>query len=213
MAIGWGATLILFWRLHRLPARSEPPSGIRRLIPRLIRVFLPLIGIHLVRNFLAAGLAIYLPTFMRLKGHDLVFAGTSLAVWEFAGVGGSLASGTLSDRLGRKPILLAAIICSSFLALIFLNIQGVLILPLLTLLGFTTLAPGPVMLAIVQENFPKNRAAANGLYLSIAFILRPLTIMATGFLGDHLGLQSAFTFGAMIALLAIPLILLLPNPD
>jgi FSR family fosmidomycin resistance protein-like MFS transporter len=67
------------------------------------------------------------------------------------------------------------------------------------------------MLAMVQEQFPKNRAVANGVFMSIVFVLRPLGTLAIGAVGDRYGLQTAFLWGALVSLLSLPAILLLPN--
>jgi MFS transporter, FSR family, fosmidomycin resistance protein len=69
----------------------------------------------------------------------------------------------------------------------------------------------PVYLAIAQEHFPKNRAMANSLVMMIVFVLRPVSTLAVGFMGDHLGLQAAFFWSALTFLLTIPAILALPG--
>jgi hypothetical protein len=51
---------------------------------------------------------------------------------------------------------------------------------------------------------------ANSLVMMIIFVLRPLGTLSVGYLGDHLGLQTAFFWGALIYLLTIPAILALP---
>ncbi len=83
--------------------------------------------------------------------------------------------------------------------------------PLLLGMGFLALSTTPVMLAMVQEQFPKNRAVANGVFMSIVFVLRPLGTLAIGALGDRYGLQTAFLWGALVSLLSLPAILLLPE--
>jgi FSR family fosmidomycin resistance protein-like MFS transporter len=67
------------------------------------------------------------------------------------------------------------------------------------------------MLAMVQEHFPNNRAVANGIFMLIVFILRPLGTLAIGLLGDRYGLNTAFFWGALISLLSLPAILALPD--
>lgn len=85
--------------------------------------------------------------------------------------------------------------------------------PVLLALGFTALSIAPVMMAIVQEQLPNNRAIGNGLFLAMAFLLRPISILAIGYVGDHYGLYTAFYLSAFISLLAIPAILALPSGE
>ena len=211
MALGWAASLILFWRLHNISARPEKTVDLRTMWPVARRVFLPLLGISIPRQLMLTALAVYLPTFMSLEGSSLWVGGASLAILELAGIGGALTSGTLSDRFGRKAVLLTMIPASSVLMLVFLNTSGWLLVPVLLLLGFTALSDTPVMLAIVQEHLPKNRAVANGLFMSMTFVIRLPAAFLIGLAGDSLGLRSAFLGAALIALAAIPMIFLLPQ--
>ena len=65
--------------------------------------------------------------------------------------------------------------------------------------------------ALAQESLPENRALANGVYMSLSFILRSGVIVVLGALGDLFGLRLAFTASAVIPLLGLPLIFLLPG--
>ena len=78
-------------------------------------------------------------------------------------------------------------------------------------LGFTALSTTPVLLAMVQEHLPNNRAVGNGIFMLISFALRPIAILAVGYMGDRLGLRTAFTWSALISLLAVPAIFALPD--
>ena len=209
--LGWATSLVLFWRLHRVSARPNQPGSVRALVPVLRSVFPPLLVIVFFRNFLNVGLATYLPTYMKFGGASLWVAGAALAVYELAGVAGALSSGTLSDRLGRKPVLLVGIVSAAAFMIIFLNVEGWLIVPILLALGFTTLSTPPVLMAVVQEHLPNNRALGNGLFLSAAFLIRPISILAIGFIGDTYDLRTAYYLSALISLLAIPAIFKVPD--
>ncbi len=209
---GWAATAVLFWRLHRISAKpAEKPRGFREALPAIRRLFLPMIGIRLPREFIMTALAVYLPTFMTQQGASLWIAGAALSVWEVAGVVGALVGGHLSDRIGRKKILLGGIIGTSLMMLVFLRTEGWLLTPVLLALGFTGLSTTPVMLAVVQDNMPENRAMGNGIFIAISFLVRPIAIFGNGLIGDHFGLHTTYFISALIALLAIPSILWLPT--
>lgn len=211
--LGWATTLVLFWRLRTVAARSEKSGDLRAVLPIIRTVFLPLLIIVFFRNFLFVSLTTYLPIFIKSGGASLWVAGIALSILELAGVVGALSSGTLSDRFGHKPILLLAILSAAVFMLIFLNVEGWVMVPVLLALGFTALSIAPVMMAIVQEQLPNNRAIGNGLFLAMAFLLRPISILAIGYVGDHYSLYTAFYLSAFISLLAIPAILALPSGE
>ncbi len=213
IVIGWGSSLVLLWRFRQVSSKEhlQKPKSLRAEIPKLRTFFLPLLFITLSRSFLTASITTLLPTFLRGEGATLAVAGISLAILEGAGVVGALLSGTLSDHVGRKPTLLILFSSSAILLFVFLQVGGWLLYPVLVFLGFASLAPQPVLLALVQDQFPENRATANGLYMSMSFLVRFLALMILGMSGDAWGLRTTFYGSAVIALIAIPAILSLPK--
>jgi FSR family fosmidomycin resistance protein-like MFS transporter len=211
MVLGWVASLILYWRLRDIPARPETGQDWSEFWPVARRLFAPILAVMAPREFMLTALAVYLPTFMNLEGSSLWIAGASLSIWELAGIGGALTSGTLSDKLGRKKILLVMILASSVLMLAFLNVSGWWLVPVLLALGFTSLSATPVMLAMVQEHLPRNRAMANGLFLAMSFLLRPAAALLIGLAGDNFGLRTAFLWAAFASFASVPMIYFLPQ--
>lgn len=210
LALGWAASLVMYWRLQKTAARPQLPGRVREILPALGRLFLPLAILSLFRNFLVDSLTTYLPTYLNQSGSSLLVAGGALSLLELAGVAGALTVGSLSDRLGRKPVLAANAILGASLMLVLLNVGGWFLVPVLLVLGFVALSSQPVMLTIVQDCLPRHRAIGNGLFMTIAFLLRPISILGIGYLGDHFGLHTAFYVSALVSLLAIPAVLALP---
>lgn len=213
MVIGAATSAILFWRLRSLSGwtGTVASSTLRQLLPTLRRVFIPMLALLAGRAFLEAALTTFLPTFLTGRGASLWLAGSALAILELAGVLGALMAGTLSDHLGRRRVLLVSLGLAPALTWLFLLVHGWLILPLLIGLGLITLSTTPVLLAIVQEHLPNNRAAANGLFMAMAFATRTIAVLGIGVIGDRSGLQTAFLIGAIIAFLTVPVIVWLPS--
>jgi FSR family fosmidomycin resistance protein-like MFS transporter len=157
----------------------------------------------------AVSITTFLPTFLSGEGASLAEGGIMLAILEAGGVLGAMASGTISDRIGRQTTLIAAFSLSAVFTIIFLQTGGWLMIPVLFLLGFFSLAPQPVLLALVQDHYPEHRAMANGLYMALSFVIRSAVLVLIGLAGDTWGLRAAFFASGLIALLAIPGILLL----
>lgn len=104
-------------------------------------------------------------------------------------------------------------LATPLLMFVFLAVNGWLHVVLLLLLGLSALSVGPVIMALVQESVPENRALANGIYMALSFVLRSGVIVVIGMIGDWLSLRSAFAVSAIVALVGLPLILLLPGGD
>ncbi len=180
--------------------------------PRRGSIFPTLAWLLAGRAALVAALTTYLPIFMSdQRQASLWLAAAALTLLQAAGVAGALAAGTLSDRVGRRRILLVLSVAAPLLLLAFVYGPIWLAVPLLLGLGIAALSPGPVVLALVQDQFPHNRAFANGVYLAIAFLLQAAAIWAVGSMADNLGLAAAYTVAALLALLSIPAVFRLPS--
>jgi FSR family fosmidomycin resistance protein-like MFS transporter len=214
MVAGFLMSALLFILLRDVAGR---PAGAAEALSwgealRTLRPLLaPLIGIIIARSFMVSALTTYLPTFLSDEGAGLFFAGASLSILEGAGVIGALLGGSMSDRLGRRTVLSVSMLATPLLMFAFLAADGWLYVPLLLLLGLSALSVGPVIMALVQESLPENRALANGVYMALSFVLRSGVIVVIGAIGDLLNLRSAFAVSAVAPLLGLPLILLLPG--
>ena len=214
MTAGLLASFMVYLLLRDVPGRppeTRPAISFRQGLRVMRPLLVPLVGIITARVFVLAALTTYLPIFLTEQGANLWLAGVSLTVLEAAGVAGALAGGSLSDRLGRRLILFVAMLATPLFMLIFLATSGWIRFPLLLVLGFTSLSVAPVILALVQESFPENRALANGVYMALAFVIRSGAVVILGAVGDLFGLQLAFMISAVIALLGLPLLLMLPG--
>ncbi len=208
------ASAFLYVRLKDVPTQPvNAGEGLpwRQALRGMGPLLLPLTGIIVARSFMAKSLTTYLPIFLSEEGADLWFAGASLSILEAGGVVGALLGGAVSDRLGRRLVLFISMLTTPLFTLAFLTVDGWLKFPLLLLMGFTALSVTPVIMALVQESFPENRALANGVYMSLSFVLGSVVVVVLGAMGDLFGLRLAFTASAIITLLGLPLILLLPR--
>ena len=214
--IGVLGAVVLYWRLHDVPFR--PTRSVTESLPwqQAIRgmgpVMLPIIGIVTVRAVLNSALSTYLPTFLNEEGADLWLAGASLSVFEAAGTFGALFGGTLSDWLGRRKTVAATLAACTPLMAWFLLSNGWSRLLSLVVLGFFLLSTLGVMMALVQESFPRNRALANGIYLASYFLANSVMSIVVGRLGDLWGLRTAFTIAAVAPLVGAAMVWLVPKP-
>ncbi len=212
--VGLVASVVLLLRMRRVGAQAfsfYKALPWRSALKRMAPVMVPLSGIVFVRAFTLASLTAFLPTFLSEEGASLWLAGASLSVLEGAGIAGALIGGWVSDRLGRRRVLGFSMIVTPILLFVFLESQGWVLFPALVVLGFAALSTGPVVMAMVQESCPENRAFANGIYMGGGFALRGLAMLLLGMMGDAYGLRRAFEVSAVLMFAGVLLVFKIPK--
>lgn len=211
--VGWIVSGVLYYRLKNLSVAPQKGGQIpfRTLWPQAQSYFLVLLWLMGFRAMLIMAVTTWLPTFMQdVIGASEFVSAWSLSIIEAAGVVGALFAGTLSDRVGRRSMLMGLLFVAPLLGLAFINSTGWLSIVLMILIGVTVISPTPVIMASVQDQFPDNRAFANGVMLAINFVTRGLAIWGVGALADWIGFESAFYWSCFIALLSLPATFFLP---
>jgi FSR family fosmidomycin resistance protein-like MFS transporter len=215
LMIGGIVTSLALWvglrNTSSVRRRAVQSQGWRQALVVMRPILLPAFGIAVVRSFMGAALSTFLPTFLSSEGSSLWFAGGALSLFEAAGMVGALTSGSLSDRIGRRRVLASTMAVATPLMIAFLVFGGPARLVIMLALGFCALSTMPVMLAIMQESFPENRAMANGFYLGLSFLTNAAATLALGIFADAWGMRTAFAISAAIPVLGVPLVWLLPG--
>jgi len=213
MIVGILASVIMYFRFKDIPIKSsssDPPS-IRGTFLELKALLIPLSAIVVVRGFMHASLTAFLPLYIMQETADVWLAGISLSLFEAAGVAGIITIGSLSDRFGRRTMLLVSLVIAPISLLIFVVGPGWLRFPTLVITGFTLLSTTPVMLAMIQETSKSGSSSANGLFMMISFLARSAVVVIVGFTADHIGLERTYMLSGAVGLLGIPAILALPR--
>jgi len=217
MIFGLGASVLLYFKLRKIPNHSVPNDELTNWKPALKKVAPFVIAISVINlavAFLITGISTFLPIYLTNQGSTLWFAGASLTILQIAGVAGAMVSGTWSDKIGRKPLLIGAILISPIALVFFVFTSGFLRIFFLLIMGFAMISVQPVLMAWIQQSFPDQRALANGVFMALSFVVRSVIVIVIGWMGDLLGLRNAFLVCAGIVLLAFPVVLLTPsNPN
>jgi FSR family fosmidomycin resistance protein-like MFS transporter len=214
MLLGWAASLFLHLQLRRLPAcfgNLERPHW-RLALGRMRRVMGIVSALAVLRAMALSAPWTFGPILLQEEGHGGLASGAALTLYLTAGMVGTLAAGWLSDRVGRRLILLLGSVIGPAGLLLFIAVGGWSRFIFLAVAGAATVALHPVCMALVQGTFPENRGLANALYLSTVFVVSSASAVAVGALGDAIGLRTAFVVSGAVTFLSIPLIFLLP-PD
>ncbi|MRT94406.1 MFS transporter [Ancylomarina sp. 16SWW S1-10-2] len=210
------ASFILYIKLRNIKISDgiKNQQTERKAILPILKKYLPffcvLIGITLFRAIMKSGLTAFLPTYYYTdKGESLWFANSALAAFQLAGAVGTILAGGISDRIGRKSTLLIISIMSPIMMFLFINTAGWISFLFLILLGFFVFAPGPVLIALVQDRSKEFPVFMNSIYMTVSFITSAAAVFFAGLLGDWLGLEKTYLVASILALGAIPFVLFL----
>jgi len=211
---GWLGSAIVFLRLRGVqlrPTPSDAGNSWRHGLEGLRPILIPVVGLTLSRAMAFSATLTFLPIMLTSQGIDLWLAGISLSILQLASAGGALLAGSASDRLGRRFIIFVCTLLAPLLILALVYLQGWLKLPTLIGLGLTMPATYVILMALIQESCPDNRALATGVLLAVTFVSESLGAVVLGGLADFFGLGSAFAASALALLAGLPLVLLLPR--
>jgi FSR family fosmidomycin resistance protein-like MFS transporter len=213
---GVATSFILHFRLRDVPLRSRGDGEQvhwKTAVQAMRGVMLLLAALMVLRSLMIMSVTIFLPVFLTEEGASLWLAGAALSIVEGAGVVGAFAGGWISDRVGRRAVLVVGHAVAPIALLLFLAFDGWVRIALLPAIGLTLLAIPPVLLALVQEQFPDSRALANGVFLSVNFAIRSVAAVVYGAVGDGFGLSTAMLIAALAMFGGVPLIWLLPRGE
>ena len=154
-----------------------------------------------------ASVTYFLPTFLTSTGNSLHYSELALTVIQLAGAMGALFAGTISDKIGRFRTLLIISIVTPLLTLLFLNLEGFWIFPVLLPLGFFIFAPTSVMLATVQELNTEKKAFVNSIYMTLNFFVSVMVYPLVGAAIDRVGFLPTFYFIAFLGFGAVFIVL------
>ena len=163
-----------------------------------------------------AALTTFLPTYLREVRHLSVLGSSAyLAVIILAFFCGCIASGIISDRIGRRAnvALFAAACIVTVLVYIFAPLTDAQMLVLGFPLGFFSAGIPASMAALFSELYPAGvRGTGVGFCYNFGRIVSAVFPFLVGFLGDHIGLGAAIGIVAAFAYsLVLIAVLLLPE--
>jgi len=215
--IGIISSALLYWQLKDVDVKKNTTfksgNGLLKSWKKLKVLFILVAMLLLSKAFMIKALTSFLPIYMTSKGADFWLAGASLSILELAGAFGAITSGTLSDRIGRKKMLIISFAAAPFAMLGFMMIDGWVIYPLLLVLGFINFSITPVLMALIQENEHEYPASANSIFMFFNFLVSSIVVMLFGFLSDIYHLNTIFYLSILMTVAGIPFILKLPKED
>lgn len=150
-----------------------------------------LMSVVAIRTLFFTGLITILPLFFRMQKMPPQTIGYVLSLMLFSGVIGGLIGGFLSDKYGRKPVLVFSMVTATPLLLSFYYIESGWKYLFLALAGAAIMASSSVTVVATQELIPENKATASGLSLGFAMGIGGLLVGLIGKFADLFGVGPA----------------------
>jgi FSR family fosmidomycin resistance protein-like MFS transporter len=207
---GLGIATFLLWQFRSLAAEPRRHvNGLRAAIPVLPLAVV--IGVMMSRSWTVIVLETFTPTWYSSLGFPPSFYGPLATTIVLASAIGTVGSGSLADRYGRKTVITAALLLSVPVILLFAAIPGPFGFVSGALVGLLAASTGPLMLVMAQQLVARRAGLASGLVLGIGFVTGAIGVPITGALADAFGLQTAMYLQAVLVAATIPVALLLPS--
>ena len=147
----------------------------------------------------------YLPMFFETQGVELKTGSMMLSVFLFGGAAAGLYGGHLSDRVGRRAVIVVSLLLFTPITALMILSKGWILWLLLLASGAALLGSFSVTVVMAQELLPRHVGLASGLILGLAFGTGGLGTAISGYLADHFGLYNVVWILALVPLLCSPL--------
>lgn len=209
LPIGVVTVVILFRiRVGEQHGASQTTDQTRPANTRLIAL---LATITAFRSIAIQSVVTFLPLYFVAEGNSILLATSITSLWLGIGVLGQLAGGHISDRIGRRPVIVASLITGGASFYGFLNSSGPISILLLALSGILLYASWSVIVVMSSEAAPSNVGAVTGFMLGFSVGVGGFGALGFGAAADRLGLDFAFALTIASALVGGLLALLLPR--
>jgi MFS family permease len=168
------------------------------------------------RTMTQTALLTFLPVYLANEmGYSPAVVGACLFALQAAGFAAAPVAGHMSDRMGRKTILMGAMLSSAVVLVLMALLGGSpVFIALIAVLGFFLYATRPVIQAWILDSTPKNLGGSSiGVLFGAQAIGASIGPLLGGLVADRWGLLATFYFLAFTIVIANVLVFWIPRVE
>jgi len=166
------------------------------------------------RSMTQNGLYLFLPMYLAIEiGMEPVLMGATMMVLQLGGVIAAPIAGTVSDRIGRRPVILAGLsVTTVILAMLMFVSNDYLFVAGVSLLGFALFAVRPVLHSWMLDLAPPGMAGSvTSLVFGTQSMFSVLMLAIGGPIAGRFGLPAVFYMLAVTVFIANVVVFMLPK--
>ena len=171
------------------------------------------IGVMMSRSWTVSVFQSFTPTWYAQLGYGPGFYGPLATTLVLASAVGTVGSGTLADRYGRRTVILVTLVLSIPAILLFTMFPGPWAFGSAILIGFLAASTAPLMLLMAQQLMAARAGLASGLVMGLGFVTGAIGVPINGRIADSIGLQRSLMTHVILVVLTIAIAWFLPRED
>lgn len=212
--LGFAQAALIFWLLAERQRQFNNGTNTKVMAATVmapLAVILPLTLVIFFRSWTSAAVAIYVPQVFKAFGYSNGEAGAVLSAVLFPLAIGGLIGGTLSDRIGRRRVLIVSTAISAPAFWMLFQSTGLAAFVWAAVAGAAIGASVPVTLVMAQSLLPRGLGLMSGIVLGFNFTAGAVGVAISGVAADQIGLLPTMNLNAALPLLAAGLAFFLPD--
>ncbi len=183
---------VFFFIAPTIEKSSDAPAmNFRATLQSLKTVGRPLILmwiVNLCRTTVTMSVGTFMPLYIVGGGGSIGEGGWAVTLFLISAAMGGIYGGHLSDRIGRRTIMIGGLLIGTPIIGIAFMMDGILQILFLMLAGAVFYGPMGVSVTYAQEAAPEHKALVSGFMLGVVWFFSSMIIIGVGALSDIFGL-------------------------
>lgn len=160
------------------------------------------------RSWFQGSLITYLPEWLLSEGRPLSLASSIFSILLISLSIGSISGGTLSDKVGRVPIIAGSMVLMVPFYWLMFHTSGIAQIVAIALVGVMVGASFPVTILMAQEIWPQATGLAGSLVMGLGWLPAGIGSWVVGLVADRWSLTTGLTTLMFVPLVGLTAVLL-----